>query len=64
MHAHNMSPAYEENWLDLLIAIIEAAHRDANKPTVPEPMRQEAHEFLQWARDTIAGEDTPPFFGA
>ena len=60
MNANSIPPDQEERWVDLLIAVIEHARRDTSKLTVPEPTRQEAAEFLQWARETVA-EDTPRF---
>jgi hypothetical protein len=61
MNANSIPPDQEERWVDLLIAVIEAAHRDTNKANLPEPMRQEAHEFLEWAKETIAEDSTPRF---
>ena len=61
MYANNMLPEAEDRWLDLLTAVIELARRDTNRPTVPDPIKQEAHEFLHWARETLCEDDTPAF---
>lgn len=53
MSTNILAPNREERWVDLLIAIIELARREANKPTAPEPTKQEAAEFLRWAEETI-----------
>jgi len=37
----------EECWLNLILAIIERAHRDT-RPATPETIRREAAEFIQW----------------
>ena len=57
MYANSMLPDREDCWWELLIAIINAARRDIDRPTTPEPTKQEAHEFLQWARETFVDDD-------
>ena len=62
MYANNMLPDREDNWWELLIAIINAARRDIDRPTTPEPTKQEAAEFLRWAKETLVEDDTPVIF--
>ena len=57
----DMLPEAEDRWLSLLIAIIELAHRDTNRPTAPKEMKEEAQAFLHWAKETLI-DDAPPAF--
>ena len=61
MYANNMLPEAEDRWLDLLTAVIELARREANKPTAPKEMKEEAQAFLHWAKETLIDDDTPAF---
>jgi len=56
MSTNILAPDREERWVDLLIAIIELARREANKPTVPKELKEEAQAFLQWAQETITDD--------
>lgn len=46
-------------WLDLLVAVVELARKDAeDRPKAlngqkPDVVQQDARAFLQWARETI-----------
>ena len=61
MSTNILAPDREERWVDLLIAVINAARRDIDRPTTPEPTKQEAAEFLRWAKETLVDDDTPAF---
>jgi len=41
-------PAYEDNWLELLAAIVDRARRDTSSPGIEEHIKCEARQFLLW----------------